>query len=256
MDAMRIASLAAKIGVAIMVLHTVAAQAADIKVFVTGAARDAFNALAPQFERASGHKVSAQFDLPPSFLRRIEAGETFDVIILSMDVDGLIRQGKVVADSRTALGRTGVGVVIRRGAPKPDFSTVDAFKRMLLESPSVTYSGEGSSGRYFLTLLDRLGLSEAIKPKLRTPTGVGGAPQMLAKGEVALAVIGRPPVVGVPGVEWLGWIPDEIQSWIVFTAGLSTTASDPAAGRALLSFLTTPEAVAVFKAKGLDPVAP
>src|SRR6266542_2429053 len=176
---MRLARLAAKTAVAIVVLHGALAQAADIKVFVTGATRYAFNVLAPQFERATGHKVSAQFDLPPSFFRRIDAGETFDVIILSMDVDGLIRQGKVTADSRTVLGRTGVGVAIRQGARKPKFGTVDAFKRMLLESASVTYSGEGSSGRYFLGLLDRLGLAEAIKPKLRPPGGVGGAAQLL-----------------------------------------------------------------------------
>jgi molybdate transport system substrate-binding protein len=255
---MRIASLAAatRMGVAIVALHAVAAQAADIKVFVTSAARDAFNELAPPFERATGHKTNAQFDLPPGFLRRIDAGETFDVIILSMDVDGLIRQGKVMADSRTVLGRTGIGVVIRQGAPKPDFGTVDAFKRMLLAAPSIAYSGEGSSGRYFLTLLDRLGVADAIRPKLRTPSGVGGAPQLLARGEAELAMIGRPPVIGVAGIEWLGWIPDDIQNWIVFTAGLSTTARDPAAGRALLSFLTSPAGVAVFKSKGFDPAAP
>ena len=242
------------VGAASLALMSQSVHAAELKVMVTGAAKDAFNDLAPQFERATGHRISAQFDLPPGFIRRIEAGETFDVIILSMDVHGLIKQGKVLADSRTVLGRTGVGVAIHQGARKPDFATLDAFKRMLIEARSVTYSGEGSSGRYFLTLLDRLGMTEAMKPKLRPPGGVGGAAALLSKGEVEIAVIGKPPTVGVPNIEWLGWIPGELQSWVVFTGGVGTESKEAAAGRALLAFLTTPAAVTIWKARGLDPI--
>ena len=150
--------------------------------------------------------------------------------------------------------RTGVGVAIHQGTRKPDFSTVDAFKAMLLEAKSVTYSGEGSSGRYFLSLLDRLGMTEAMKPRLKPPSGVGGAAKLLSSGEAEMAVIGLPPLVGAPNIEWLGWVPNEIQSWVVFTGGVSAASQDAAAGRALLAFLTTPAAVAVWKARGLDPV--
>jgi molybdate transport system substrate-binding protein len=104
-----------------------------------------------------------------------------------------------------------------------------------------------------LALLERLGIAHEIKPKLRTG-GSGSAAQFVARGEVDFAVIGLPPVLGVPGVEWLGWLPPEIQNWLVFTGGVATAAKEPAAGRALLSFLTTPAAVAVFKARGLEPV--
>ena len=230
------------------------AQAAEVRVLCSGAARDAFNEIAPQFERATGHKVIAHFDLPANLQRKIDAGEAFDVVILSSDVEGLIKQGKVVAQSRTVLGRTGVGVAIRQGARKPDISTVDAFKRTLLEASSVSFSG-GSSGAYFLSLLDRLGIAEPMKPKLRQ-AAMGGAVTPVARGEVDLVVIGLPPVIGVAGVEWIGWIPAELQSWVVFTGGLNVAAKEPAAGRALLRFLITPEAMAVFKAKGLEQVAP
>jgi molybdate transport system substrate-binding protein len=246
-----------KIGVVlaagVALLMTDGVSAADLAVFVTGAARDAFTELTPQFERASGHKVNAHFDLPPNFYRRIEAGEPFDVILLSTDVAPLIQQGKVAADSRTVLGRTGVGIAIPQGRRKPEFSTVDAFKRALLDANAITTSGEGSSGRYVLSLLDRLGIAEQVKPKIRSGPP-GSAAQLVARGEVDFAVIGLPPVVGVPGVEWLGWLPPEIQNWLLFTGGLASAAKEPAAGRALLSFLTTPPAVAVFKAKGLEPV--
>ena len=241
------------IGAIVLTLMAQHTQSAELKVMVTGAAKDAFNQLAPEFERTSSHKISPQFDLPPNFIRRIESGEAFDVVILSMDVAGLINQGKVLADTRTVLGRTGVGVAIHQGVRKPDFATVDAFKRMLLGAKSVTYSGEGSSGRYFLSLLDRLGMTEAMKPRLKPPSGVGGAARLLSSGEAELAVIGLPPLVDVSNIEWLGWVPGELQSWVVFTGGVSAASLNGAAGRALLSYLTTPAAVAVFKAKGLDP---
>jgi molybdate transport system substrate-binding protein len=151
------------------------------------------------------------------------------------------------------LGRTGVGIAIPAGRRKADFSTVEAFRRELLDAKAITTSGEGSSGRYVLALLDRLGIADAVKPKIRAGAA-GSAAHFVARGEVDFAVIGLPPVLGVPGVEWLGWLPAEIQNWLVFTGGLATAAKEPEAGRALLRFLTTPAAVAVFKAKGLEPL--
>ncbi len=228
------------------------AQAADIRVLCTGAARAAMAELAPQFERARGPKLLIQYGLPPELIKKIDANEPFDVIILSYDVEGLIKQGKVTAASRTVLGRTGVGIAIPAGASKPDFSTADAFKRSLLAAKSLATSGEGSSGRYVLTLLDRLGIADQVKPKIKSGAS-GSAAQMVAKREVDFAVIGLPPVIGVPGVEWLGWLPPELNSWVLFTAGVSAAAKEPVAGGALLSFLTAPAAVAAFKSKGLDP---
>jgi molybdate transport system substrate-binding protein len=251
----RLLAAAAMIASAISMSHGSAAHAAEIKVLCTGAARGAYTELAPLFERATGHKLATIFDLPLALIKRVDAGEPFDVIILSLDVEGLIKQGKVAAATRTMLGRSGVGVIIRQGSPKPDFSTVDAFKSMLLNAKTFATSGEGSSGRYVLTLLDRLGIAEQVKPKIKSG-GPGHSGVLLSRGEVDFVVSGLPPLVDVPNIEWLGPIPAELQSWVVFTGGVSVTAKEPDAGRALLAFLTTPAAVAVFKAKGMEPVAP
>jgi molybdate transport system substrate-binding protein len=241
---------AASIGLSL--LMTQVTQAAEIKAFVTGAARASFGTLAPQFERASGHKLVSHFDLPPALVRKIDAGEPYDVIILSYDVEALIKQGKVVADSRTVFGRVGIGVAVRQGAPKPDFSTVEAFKRSLLNAKTIATSGEGSSGRYFASLIERLGIAEQIKPKIRSGAA-GASAQMVSRGEVDFVVSGLPPLIGTPGIEWLGYLPEEINSWLVFSGGVGVNAKEADAGRALLKFLATPAALAVFKANGLEP---
>jgi molybdate transport system substrate-binding protein len=247
---MKFALSAASIGLSL--LMTQVTQAAEVKAFVTGAARAAYQTLAPQFEHASGHKLVNHFDLPPALVRKIDAGEPYDVIILSYDVEPLIKQGKVVADSRTVFGRVGVGVAVRQGAPKPDFSTVEAFKRSLLDAKTIATSGEGSSGRYVASLIERLGIAEQVKPKIRSGAA-GASAQMLSRGEVDFVVSGLPPLIGTPGIEWLGYLPEEINSWLVFSGGVGVNAKEAEAGRALLKFLATPAALAVFKANGLEP---
>jgi molybdate transport system substrate-binding protein len=227
-------------------------QAAEVKAFVTGAARAAYETITQQFERDTGHKLVTHFDLPPALVRKIDAGEPYDVIILSYDVEALIRQDKVVADSRTVFGRVGVGVAVRQGSPKPDFSTVEAFKRSLLDAKTIATSGEGSSGRYVASLIERLGIAEQVKPKIRSGAS-GASAQMLSRGEVDFVVSGLPPLIGTPGIEWLGYLPEEINSWLVFSGGIGVNAKESEAGRALLKFLATPAALAVFKANGLEP---
>jgi len=232
-----------------MTTHT---QAAEIKAFVTGAAKRSFATLGPACERDSGHKLAATCELPPALIKRVDAGEPFDVIILSYDVAGLIKQSKVVADTRTVFGRVGVGVAVQKGAPKPDFSTVEAFKKSLLNAKSFATSGEGSSGRYIASLIEKLGVAEQVKPKIRSG-GAGASAVMLSRGEVDFVVSGLPPLIGTPNIEWLGYLPEDINSWLVFSGGVGVNAKEPAAGRALLKFLTAPEAMAVFKANGLEP---
>ena len=161
---------AASIGLSL--LMTQLTQAAEINAFITGAARRAYETLAPQFEATSGHKLVTQFALPPALMKKVDAGEPFDVLVLSYDVEDLIRRGTLVAGSRTVLGRVGVGVAVRTGAPKPDFSTVEAFKRALLGAKTFATSGEGSSGRYIAGLLERLGIAEQVKSKIRSAAPV------------------------------------------------------------------------------------
>ena len=240
---------ALSIGLSLLMAN--ASQAADMKAFVTGAAKRYYDAIIPQFEKSGGHKVTTEFGLPPALIKKMEAGEPFDVLILSYDVEGLIKQGKLVADSRTVLGRTGVGVAIRKGSPKPDFSTVEKFKTMLLNAKSFATSGQGSSGRYVDGLIDRLGISQ-VKAKIKSGDS-GAAGRLLSNGEVDFVVSGLPPLIGTPNIEWLGEIPAEINSSVVFTGGINAHAKEPQAARTLLQFLTTPAAVAVWKENGLEP---
>lgn len=248
---MKASVFAATIGLSL--LMTQAAQTAEINAFVTGAARRAYDTLAPRFEKATGHKLVTTFELPLALVKKIDAGEPFDVIILSYDVEGLVKEGKVAADSRTVFGRIGIGVAVRTGAPKPDFSTVEAFKRSLLAAKSIATSGEGSSGRYVASLLDKLGIADQVKPKIKSG-GSGTSAILVSQGEVDFVVSGLPPLVGTPNIEWLGYLPPEINSWLAFTGGVGSKAKEAEAGRALLKFMTTPESLAVWKENGLEPV--
>ena len=254
--ARRVANLRAAVFGAVVLIATSMmhspAQSAEIKVFLTGAARGAYEILAPQFERSTGHKLVTVSALPLELVAKAEAGEPFDVIVLSIDVEGLIKKGKVEAASRSVLGQIGVGVAVRAGSPKPDFSTVEKFKQSLLNAKSIATSGEGSSGRFVAGLIERLGIADQVKPKIKSG-GPGRSAQLVAAGEVDFVVSGLPPLIDTPNIEWLGLLPPEINSFVLFTAGLSTAAKEPDAGRALLRFLTTPEAMAVYKTKGLDP---
>lgn len=247
---MKFSLLAASIGLSL--LMTEMSQAAEIKAFLTGASKRSLASILPQFERTTGHKVIAEYGLPPALLKRVDAGEPFDVLVLSYDVEGLIKQGKLVPDSRTVLGRIGIGVAVAQGAPKPDFSTVEAFKRMMLDAKAIATSGEGSSGRYVDKLIERLGIADQVRPKIKSGAS-GFSAELVAHREVDFVVSGLPPLLGTPGIEWLGYLPPEINNWLVFSGGLSVHAKEPEAGRALLKFMTTPAAVAVWRENGLEP---
>ena len=227
--------------------------AAEIKVLSGNGARAAITELSAQFERASGHKVSLQFAVNPEAKRRIEAGEAFDVAILNPPVlDDLIRKGRISADTRAVLGRSGIGVGARDSAPQPDISTVAAFKRTLLDARSVAYPGEGASGKYFVSLIEKLGMTAEMRPKMR-PMPAEYNVEAVARGEVDLVVVVASRISGVPGVRLVGRIPQELQTWIGFNAGVASTAREPDAARAMLKFFTAPAAAPVLRAAGVEP---
>jgi molybdate transport system substrate-binding protein len=238
---------------ALLVPGAAPARAAEIKVLSGNGARNAIAELVAQFERATGHEVTVRFQVNPQVQRKILEGEAFDVAILNPPVlDDLIARGKVVAATRAVIGRSGIGVGIRAGAPKPDISTVEAFTRTLLNAGSVAYPEEGASGRYFVSLLDRLGIAAQMKPRLRPMPGEYNV-EIVADGKVDLVVVVASRIAGVPGVELVGRIPQELQTWIGFTGGMSTAARAPDAARALLRFLTSPAAAQVLQAAGIEP---
>jgi molybdate transport system substrate-binding protein len=230
-----------------------AAQAAEIKVLSGNGARAAVAELAEQFERASGHTVRVVFAVNPEVKRRIDAGEAFDVAVLNPPVlDALIKEGRVVRETRSVIGRAGIGAAVREGAPKPDISTVAAFKRTLLSMSSVAYPGEGASGKYFVSVVQRLGIADEMKPKMR-PMPAEYNVEVVASGEVDMVVVVASRIAGVKGVQFVGTIPQELQTWIGFAGGAGTRARNAQAARDLLRFMTAPAAAAVLREAGVEP---
>jgi molybdate transport system substrate-binding protein len=228
-------------------------HAAEIKVLSGNGGRAAVSELAARFERASGHKVMIRFEVNAALKRKIEAGETFDVAILNPPVlDELIRQGRIAAGTRADIGSAGLGVAVRAGGAKPDIGSVDAFKRALLDAKSVAFPGEGASGIYFKKLLERLGIAEPMKRKLK-PMPAEDTVEVVARGEADMVVVIASRIVDVPGVDLVGPLPAELQTTIGIAAGVSAAASDPAAAKALIEFFTAPAALPVIRAKGLTP---
>lgn len=250
---MRIARLAtvATFGFIALLTQGVAATAAEVKVMAGAAMSGAFGELVPQFERATGHKIVIQYGATGTFQRQIEAGEAVDLVIFgSAGVDDLIKQGKISGDTRVDIARVGTGVAVREGAPIPDISSVDAFKNTLLNAKSITYTPESATGP--AKVLERLGIAEQMKDKIK-PNPPDRVPQVVAAGEVELAIGNAPGLRSAKGVQLVGLIPAELQNWFVNTAGVSSTAKQPDAAKALIKHLTTPEAAAVIKAKGVEP---
>jgi molybdate transport system substrate-binding protein len=250
------AAAAAAAAVALILSQGGVAQSAEIRVFSSAAPRGVLRELAVDFERTTGHRIAVRYEFSTDLERRIEAGDPFDVAILPPDMaDDLMRRGKLAAGSRVDLGRTGLGVAVRRGASKPDIGTVDAFRWALLAAPTVAYADGGTTGGQVRNILVRLGIAEAMTQKLR-PYPSGGALEALARGEADLAVIGISPIRDAPGVELVGWLPADLQSYVGFTASIGAAATEVDAARALLSTLTSPAAVERFKAHGFEPSRP
>lgn len=257
---MRIGSLAAaaKIGIGLMLLwpQGQAAEAAEVKVLIVPPLKTSLDELGPQFERTTGHKLVIKYDVSAALKRQIDAGETFDVaLVLSAIIDDLLKQGKVTAGTRTDLSRAAIGVAVKKGAPKPDISSAEAFKRTLLNAKSVAYSAEGASGVYFKGLIERLGIAAETSAKLR-PMGAGAVVAPVVKGEVEIAVISIPAILAEPGAELVGLLPKELQHYVVYTGGVSAAAKEPEAAKVLLKHLTMPAAISVMKSKGLEPATP
>src|SRR4029077_797174 len=225
------------------------ADAAEIKVFTSRAIATVLDKIGPEFERTTGHKLNVISGFSPIFVKQINAGEPFDVVVSPPStIDPLIKDRQVVADTRTDLVRSGVGVEVRAGAPKPDMSSVEAFKRALLNPKSIAYLPTGGVPQ----LVDRLGIADAIQSKTHIPTS-DIVSELVAKGEIELGVAVITQILTTPGVELVGPLPPEIQFYTTFTAGISTNAKAPDAARDLIKFLTSPAAIPVIRSQGMEP---
>lgn len=229
------------------------AGAAEIKLLSGNGSRPAVIELAKRFEQATGHKVLIDFAVNPAVKKRVEAGEAFDAVVLNPPVlDDLIKQGKVLSDTRAVIGRIGLGAAIKAGSPRPDISTVEGFKKLLLSSNSVAFPGDGASGIYFVSLVERLGIADAMKSKMKPMPGEYNV-EVVATGGADLVVVVASRIYGVPGVDMIGLLPAELQTWIGFAAGVSAAAKQPQAARALVKYVSAPAAAEVLVPMGIEP---
>lgn len=253
---MRISSLrGAPATAAIMLLALGRAEAAEVKLIAATPVRAVIIELGSQFERDTGHRLVSKFVSGPVVKRDIDAGEPFDLAVsITPVIDDLTKEGKIVAATRADVAYAGVGVGVRAGAPKPDITTVEAFRRALLAATSVAHSAEGASGAYFKTLLDRLGIAEEMRSKVR-PMSPDALTRAVPSGDAEMIVVTMSVILAGAG-ELVGPVPSELQFYNRFAAGVSASAKQAEAAHAFIKLLTAPAAALVIRAKGMEPGTP
>jgi molybdate transport system substrate-binding protein len=229
------------------------AQAAEITVLSTQATEQSHRDLLPQFEKATGNTVKISYTGTLDAKKRIAAGEHFDILMMSSpDIDAFVADGTLAPGSRSDLAKSGVGIGVKAGTPKPDISTTEAFKKTLLAAKSIGYS-TGPSGVYVIGLFERLGIADQVKPKLKqTPTGVFVG-TITANGEVEIGIQQVSEMSHYPGVDYVGPLPADIQRMTVFSSGIAAKAKDAVAAKALIKYVTSPDAAATYKKHGMEP---
>ena len=238
---------------AAMVIGMNTAHAAEIKVIASAAIKEAYLDLVPAFEKSSGQKVTTIWSGSESITKRISGGEVVDIVIIAAtNIDKLILEGKLVAGSRTDIAKSGVGIAVRTGLSKPDISSSEAVKKAVLAAKSLAYSS-GPSGFYVADLFRKMGIADQIKEKVKqTPSGVQVG-ELVARGEADLGFQQVSELLHVKGIDYLGPLPADIQHFTVFSAGLHRAATAPDAAKALMKFLTAPEAGPIIRKAGMEP---
>jgi molybdate transport system substrate-binding protein len=238
---------------AMMLAEIASAAAAEIKVFSTGAFKEALGVLAPTFEKLSGHTVVAIPSSTDEIIKRISAGETLDIVIAPVPlIDQMMQRGVLIPDSRVDVAKSGIGVAARMGAARIDISTSEAFKKALLEANSIVLSA-GVSGVYLNGLFRKWGIADQIRSKSITLPGAVPVANALVRGEAEIGFLQVSELLPVKGIQFLGSLPADIQEMTVVTAALSKTMGAAAAAKAFVKFLKSPEASPVVKKTGLEP---
>ncbi len=244
----------AVVGFALLSAPEGSAQQGAVRVLVSNGMKGAIEELQPQCERAIGHPLAIQFNSTAAVKKKIEAGESFDVTIITTEaVEDLIKQGKLAGGTRADVARSELGIGIRAGAPKPDIHTPEAFKRALRAAKSITYPQDGASRGYLEDLFEKMGIAADLKPKIILAPGSGPATKSVAEGKAEFVITLFSEIVPIHGVEILGPLPGQFKYDIRFAMAASSTAKDPEAAKALIAFLAGPKVAAVYKSKGLEP---
>lgn len=250
-------AISGKLAIVFLVAQGIAARAADIRVMAGTAFSPALSELGPQYERMTGDKLIVKYGITGTLKRWMESGEAFDLAIIPEGlVDDAVKQGKIATGSRYEIARVGMAVAARAGAPKPDISSVDAFKRALLDAKSIAYPPQGAVGIHLVKVFERLGITEQMKSKIKPQKSVGDVPKAVAAGEAELGFAPSTVFQNGKGITLVGAYPTELQHYIVYATGVSISASQPEDAKALLKYLMSPNSVAVIKAKGLEPIVP
>jgi molybdate transport system substrate-binding protein len=228
-------------------------RAAEIRVVGSPGFREAYNALLPGFEKTTGNKVATNWGGVTEVAQRVADGETADIVILPVaQIDDLIARGKLVAATRVVVAKSGVGVAVRSGAPKPDISSGDALRNALLAAKSIAWS-TGPSGAHMANLVNKWSIGDQLKSKVvispaDTPVGV-----VVARGGAEIGFQQVSELIHVKGIDYLGPLPADIQETTVFAAAVHKDARSPDAARALIKFLSAPEAAPAIRKTGMDP---
>jgi len=228
----------------------------NITLRTSNSTRPVLDKLLPDFERESGHKIELTLDTAKNSLARIKAGERADVaVLLDKSIDELAGMRVLDAESRQPFSRSTIGIGVRQGAPKPDISTVDAFKRALLDAKSIAHTVHGPSGAYFPGLIERLGIAKQVKPKTVTRPG-GYIGVVVTAGEAEMAFQQICELLAVPGIEVVGPIPKEIQYHFDSKAAVFAESKNADPARALLAYLARAEHAEKFVEAGLEQLQP
>jgi molybdate transport system substrate-binding protein len=224
-----------------------------IKLLSGNGPRAAVRELCSQFAHSTGVAIDLQFDVNPEVVSRAVAGEAFDVAVGNPStIEQLIAAGKAVPGSLVDIGYAGLGVGIRAGSARPDIASIDGFKRTLLAAKAVAFPAHGASGIYFVGLIDRMGIKSEMQGRLR-PMPAEDCVEVVTRGEADMVVVVATRMVGVPGIEVAGPIPESLQTKIGFSAGLSASTQQPDCAKALIRFISAPSAVTTLEANGIEP---
>ncbi len=235
-----------------------AAAAADIRVFSSGAPAEVEKTVAATFTRDTGHRVLFTIATPADIQARLKSGEPPDIVVLPAPIIDTLEKAAALRPGRVDLARVGIGVIVREGAPRPDISTVEAVRKMLLDARSIVHpdpAGGGLAGVALARMMAQMGVAEAVKPKLTYMFAIDGGATLVAKGEVEVGLFNISEVLSAKGVTLVGALPAAVQSYIVFSASIHTGSTSPEPAQAFIEALSDPAARQLWKAGGLESLA-
>ena len=239
-----------------MICALTATQAAEIRVFTSGAPSAALQALAPAFTEATGQRISFTIGVLNEIREKMSGAERPDAVVLPVPaIDALDKTGKLRPDSRLVLARVGIGIVVREGAPLPDISTPDAVRKTMLAARSIAHTdphGGGFAGAQVVRMFEKLGIAEAVKPKVTLMYAITGGVARVAKGEAEIGLFNISEILPVKGVTLVGPLPPELQSYIVFAAAIHANSAVPDAAAAYLRFLSEPSSRDAWSKAGFE----